>query len=156
MHSNGKFCILVPGGNDMKDITRALTILAGTLCVAFGVIGMLLPVLPTTPFLLLAAFLYARSSRRFYTWLMTNRWFGAYIRNYREGKGLPLRHKLLTILLLWASIIYAAWFVVSVWWLKLILVGIACGVTYHLVTIKTYRPEPQIPGPVEDPQTRLT
>jgi len=139
----------------MKDITRILMILAGTLCVAFGVIGMFLPVLPTTPFLLLAAYLYARSSRRFYTWLLTNRWFGAYIRNYREGKGLPLIHKVLTIFLLWLSIIYAAGFIVSQWWLKLILVGIACGVTFHLVRIKTYRLEPHTQGQVEDPQTRL-
>lgn len=131
--------------NDMKDITRILMIVAGTVCVALGVIGMFFPILPTTPFLLLAAFLYARSSRRFYTWLLTNRWFGAYIRNYREGKGLPLKQKVLTLILLWLSIIYAAGFVVAQWWLKLLLVGIACGVTFHLVRIKNYRPEPRAP-----------
>ena len=121
----------------MKDLTRILLIVIGTLFVALGVLGVFLPVLPTTPFLLLAAICYARSSKRFYNWLMTNRWCGEYIRNYREGRGITLRHKILTISLLWLTIGYAAWFVVSLWWVKLILFGIAAGVTLHLVKIKT-------------------
>ena len=74
----------------MKRLTRVLLIAGGNLCVALAVLGLFLPVLPTTPFLLLAAVCYARSSERFYHWLVTNRWFGAYIRNYREGRGIPL------------------------------------------------------------------
>ena len=120
---------------------------AGTLCVALGTIGMFIPVLPTTPFLLLAAYFYARSSQRFHHWLMSNRLFGTYIRNYHEGNGLPLLHKVLTILLLWLSISYAVGFVVTQWWLKVILLGIAVGVTVHLVMIKTYKP-----GRLEDSQ----
>ena len=125
----------------MNDLTKTLLIIAGTLCLVMGVVGMFLPVLPTTPFLLLAAYCYARSSRRFYTWLVTNRWFGEYIRNYREGRGIPLKQKLLTITLLWVSIGYTAGFVVMPWWLRLILVGIGAGVTAHLVRTKTYKPE---------------
>ncbi len=125
----------------MRKVTRLLLIIGGTLCVALGVVGMFLPVLPTTPFLLLAAVCYARSSERFYRWLMTNRWFGNYIRNYREGRGIPLREKVLIILLLWLTISYAAWFVVEPWWLKAILLGIAVGVTIHLVKTKTLRRE---------------
>jgi uncharacterized membrane protein YbaN (DUF454 family) len=124
-------------------VNRILLIALGTLCVALGVLGMFLPVLPTTPFLLLAAICYGRSSKRFYRWLMTNRWCGEYIRNYREGKGLPLRQKVLTILLLWLTIGYTVWLAISLWWLRLILLGIAVGVTVHLVKIKTYRPEPR-------------
>jgi uncharacterized membrane protein YbaN (DUF454 family) len=123
----------------LKDITRILLMVMGTLFVALGVVGMVIPVLPTTPFLLLAAVCYARSSKRFYNWLMTNRWFGEYIRNYREGRGITLRHKLLALSLLWLTIIYSAGFVVSLWWVKLILLGIATGVTLHLVIIKTYK-----------------
>ena len=124
----------------MKSLSRTLLIVCGTLCVALGVVGMFLPVLPTTPFLLLAAVCYARSSRRFYDWLMTNRWCGEYIRNYREGRGIPLKQKVLIALLLWLTIGYAAWFVVSLWWLKLILFGIAVAVTIHLIGIKTLKP----------------
>lgn len=128
----------------MNDLKRTLLIACGTLSVALGVVGILFPVLPTTPFLLLAAVCYARSSERFYHWLLTNRWLGEYIRNYREGRGIPLKQKVLTITLLWLSIGYAAVFVVPFWWLKLILFGIAAGVTIHLVRTKTYRPEPQV------------
>lgn len=125
----------------MKDIYRILLIVLGTVCVLLGVLGMFLPVLPTTPFLLLAAICYGRSSRRFYRWLMTNCWCGEYIRNYREGKGLPLKQKVLTILLLWLTIGLTARLAVSMWWLRVILIGIAIGVTIHLVKIKTYKPE---------------
>jgi len=86
--------------------------------VALAVLGLFLPVLPTTPFLLLAAVCYARSSERFYHWLMTNRWFGEYIRNYREGRGIPLKQKVLTISLLWVTIGYAAAFIVSTFCLR--------------------------------------
>ena len=129
----------------MKGLTRTLLVLCGTLCVALAVVGMFLPVLPTTPLLLLAAVCYARSSRRFYHWLTTNRWFGEYVRNYREGRGIPLKQKALIILLLWLTIGYAACFVVSLWWLKLILFGIAVAVTIHVAGIKTLKPAAQNP-----------
>lgn len=129
----------------MKGLTRNLLIMGGTLCVALGIVGMFFPVLPTTPFLLLAAFFYARSSKRFYHWLMTNRWFGDYIRNYREGRGIPLKQKMLTILLLWLTIGYTVLFIVSPGWVKLILLGIAAGVTIHLIKIKTLKPEAPSP-----------
>jgi len=125
----------------MKALTRTLLIVGGTLCVALGILGMFLPVLPTTPFLLLAAVCYGRSSKRFYDWLMTNRWCGAYIRSYREGRGITLRQKALTISLLWLTIGYTVWFVLSLWWVRLILLGVAGGVTFHLIRMKTLKPE---------------
>ena len=134
------------GQKPLKGSIRALLIILGTLCVALGVLGMFLPVLPTTPFLLLAATCYARSSERFYHWLMTNRWCGEYIRNYREGIGIPLKQKALTILLLWLTIGSTAWLAISQWWVRWILLGIAVGVTIHLVKAKTYKPKAK-PGP---------
>jgi uncharacterized membrane protein YbaN (DUF454 family) len=118
---------------------RVLLIASGTFFVALGVVGLILPLLPTSPFLLLAAVCYARGSARFYHWLLTNRWCGAYIRNYREGNGIPLRQKVLALLLLWLVIGYTAWLVVSLWWMKVILVAIAIGVTVHLARIKTLK-----------------
>ena len=127
----------------MKKPIRTLLIVLGTLCVALAVLGMFLPVLPTTPFLLLAAICYSRSSERFYRWLITNRWCGEYIRNYRDGRGIPLKQKVLTILLLWLTIGSTAWLAVSQWWIRLILFGIAVSVTVHLLRIKTYKPKTQ-------------
>lgn len=123
----------------MNRVVKGLWIAGGSLSVALGVIGIFFPVLPTTPFLLLAAFCYARSSQRFYDWLLNNRWFGAYIRNYREGRGIPLTEKILAISSLWLTIGFSVLFVVQVMWVKLLLLAIAVGVTTHLVRIKTLR-----------------
>ena len=118
---------------------RYLLITAGTISLVFGIIGILLPILPTTPFLLLSAACYARSSQRFYNWLMNNKWFGNYIKNYREGKGIPLKFKIFTIALLWATILFSIYFVVDTFLVELILIIIAVGVTTHIITIKTYK-----------------
>ncbi len=125
----------------MKIFTQTLLIIGGSICVGLGILGIFLPVLPTTPFLLLAAFCYVRSSACFYHWLITNRWFGQYIKNYREGRGIPRVHKIVSISLLWLTIGFSILFVISLWWVKLILLGIACGVTWHLLRVKTFKPE---------------
>jgi uncharacterized membrane protein YbaN (DUF454 family) len=127
----------------IKNITKPLLIVSGTLCVIVGVIGIFVPILPTTPFLLLAAFFYARSSHKFLNWLLTNRWFGAYIRNYRAGRGIPLREKIFALAALWLTISFSALYIVPAWWGKLILVAIAVSVSLHLLRIKTYRPDPE-------------
>lgn len=124
----------------MSKPVRLVLIACGTLCVASGVIGMFLPLLPTTPFLLLAAACYARSSKRFYDGLLANRWLGLTIRRYRAGLGLPLHQKVLTLLLLWATIGGSAAFAVERGWVRLLLLGIAAGVTAHLLRIKTCSP----------------
>jgi len=98
-------------------------------------LGVFVPLLPTTPFLLLAAFLYARSSERFHTWLLTNRWFGEYIRRYCERRSMTRRHKAFTLGLLWTVIGLSAAFVVSEWWARLLLAAVAVGVTTHLFWI---------------------
>jgi len=76
---------------------RYILVIAGTVFLGFGLIGIFLPILPTTPFLLLAAACYARGSQRFYNWLMNNKWFGNYIKNYYGGRGVPLKFKILSI-----------------------------------------------------------
>lgn len=124
----------------MKRIAKALLITCGSLCVVAAAMGIVFPVLPTTPFLLLAAFCYARSSRRFYDGLMNNRWFGTYLRNYREGRGIPMRQKATALALLWLTIGYTAAFVVSPLWGKILLVAIAAAVSVHLTMIPTCPP----------------
>jgi uncharacterized protein len=126
----------------MKNrIIKYLYIFLGVFFVVLAFIGILLPVLPTTPFLLLAAFFFARSSDRFLHWLLNNRWFGAYIRNYREGKGMTARNKAFTLSMLWLTIGATAIFGVNSTWLRLLLLGIASGVTFHLARIHTFNPQ---------------
>lgn len=122
-----------------SDLGRAALIVLGTLFLATGTVGIFLPLLPTTPFFLLAAACYARSSKRFYHWLLYNRLFGSYIRNYREGKGIALRVKVLTLALLWGTIIYSAFFVVDALYWQIILLVIAVGVTIHILKTRTLK-----------------
>jgi len=123
----------------MKGWSKKLLIIAGTLLVGVGILGIFVPVLPTTPFLLLAAACYARSSQRFYHWLLNNRWFGSYIRNYREGRGITLKIKVWTLALLWITIGCSAVFAVQWFPVKLILILIAIGVSIHILSIRTLR-----------------
>jgi len=118
---------------------RILLVIAGTFFVGLGIVGIFVPVLPTTPFLLLAAACYARSSQRFYGWLLNNKWFGSYIRNYLERKGIPLKVKVITVTLLWITIGVSVAFVVETFVLKLILVIIAIGVSIHILSIRTLK-----------------
>lgn len=126
-----------PTNDKASRLIRRVWIGAGTLLVGLGTLGIFLPLLPTTPFLLLAAACYARGSKRFYNWLVSNRWFGTYIKNYRERKALPLRIKAFSIVLLWATIGYSAVFVVNTPLVRALLVGIAIGVTVHITLIRT-------------------
>ena len=116
---------------------RLLLVIAGTLSVGLGILGIFVPVLPTTPFLLLATACYARSSERFYGWLLNNKWFGNYIRSYLERKGIPLKVKVLTITLLWITIGSSAAFAVQSFVVRLILALIAIGVSIHILCIRT-------------------
>ena len=116
---------------------RAILIAVGTISVVIGVIGIFLPLLPTTPFLLLAAACYARSSRRFYIWLLTNRWFGEYVHDYRAGRGIPMRVKASTLALLWTTILVSAMFFVNRMHIRALLLAIALVVTLHVLSIRT-------------------
>jgi uncharacterized membrane protein YbaN (DUF454 family) len=109
----------------------------GLLSVALGTAGIFLPLLPTTPFLLLAAACFVRSSQRLHTWLMNHRWFGPYIYNYRTYKAIPRKTKILSIALLWITISYSAIWVVPLLAVKGLLFFIAVAVTWHLLSLKT-------------------
>lgn len=105
--------------------------LIGGIAVVLAVLGVFLPLLPTTPFLLLASACFARGSTRLHNWLLSNRLFGEYIRNYEQGRGIPLRGKVMALALLWASIGYSAFSVGSTALIAL-LISIAIGVTIYL------------------------
>ena len=120
-------------------LLRGTLVVLGTCFVGLGILGIFLPLLPTTPFFLLAVACYARSSRRFYDWMLNNRVFGSYIRNYREGRGIPLKVKVVTIAVLWGTIIYSAFFVVDELYWRVILLVIAVGVTIHILKTRTLR-----------------
>ena len=119
-------------------LMKAFLVTLGTLSVGLGVLGIFLPLLPTTVFLLLAAACYARSSDRFYQWLVNHRWLGRYIRNHYEGRGMSRRDKIVTLVALWAGIGATAIWSVEALWIRLVLLGIACAVTIHVAKLKVF------------------
>lgn len=122
-------------------VMRPFLIMLGSLSVVLGAIGIFLPLLPTTPFLLLAAACFIRSSEKLYQQLISNRWFGKYLRNYREGKGVPIVTKVIGISVLWITIALSAIYATNLLAVRIVLLLIAVGVTVHLVLLPTYRPE---------------
>ena len=110
--------------------------MGGTASLILGIIGIALPILPTTPFLLLATACYARSSEKFYNWLLNNRILGSYIRNYIEGKGMPIKVKIFTISMLWITILISAFLIIQIIWVKIVLIIIAIAVTIHIILIR--------------------
>ena len=122
-----------------SNLSRWVLIIVGSFFAGLGILGIFLPLLPTTPFLLLAAACYIRSSKRLYNWLLNNKWIGRYIKNYLEGKGVPLKSKVLSISALWITIGYSVFFVVNIFPVRIILILIAIGVTMHLLSIRTLK-----------------
>jgi uncharacterized protein len=123
-----------------QKIIRALLLVAGTISLCFGAVGIFVPILPTTPFLLLSAACYMRSSERTYKWLLGNRWFGEYIRNYQEGRGIPMKTKVVVIAVLWISILYSSFFVLDeILIAQVALLLIALGVSVHLLRLPTLK-----------------
>ncbi|MGB4327736.1 MAG: YbaN family protein [Tenuifilum sp.] len=119
-----------------SPVLRALFVIFGIVSFGLGVLGIFLPLLPTTPFMLLSAFLFIRSSGRLYRWLINHRLFGKYIHDYIERRSIPRRVKWYTLGLLWASILtsVATLDVGNV--IRLMLLLIAVGVTAHVVKLR--------------------
>lgn len=118
---------------------KTLCIVLGSLSLVLGIIGIFVPLLPTTPFLLLTAALYFKASPRLYNWLLRQKHLGPYIRNYRENKAIPLRAKITSLLLMWGTMLYCICFLIPFLWVKIAMFLIAAGVTYHILSFKTLR-----------------
>lgn len=121
----------------LDHAARWMLIAAGMLCVGLGVIGILLPGLPTTPFLLLAAYCFARSSERFHNWLLNHRWLGSYVRNFESGRGMTRPAKATTLLVMWLSIGVTIVFFVPVTWAKVAMFLMSLAVTVYLLRLPT-------------------
>lgn len=118
---------------------RYLLLAVGWLSVALGVAGIFLPLLPTTPFLLLAAACFMRSSQRFYDWLVSHPRLGPWISDYLEGNGIPLKGKLYTVGLMWISIGFSCYLVPHLWARVFMLASAVLVSLYILLKVKTRR-----------------
>lgn len=118
---------------------KIILVVLGLFSLVLGVIGIFLPVLPTTPFLLLSATLFLRSNKDLYNWLLAHPYLGEYIRNFKEHKAIPLRVKVISVSLVWVTLLYCALFVAHKWWMSALFVAIAMGVTVHILHYKTLK-----------------
>jgi len=122
-----------------NPVARYALLLVGWVSVALGVIGIFLPVLPTTPFLLLAAACFVRSSRRFYHWLVFHPRLGPWFRDYLEGNGIPLKAKAYSIVTMWISIGVSCW-LVPMFWARIGMLTSATLVTLYILRLPTLPP----------------
>lgn len=119
---------------------KSLLILLGGVSLTLGIVGIFVPLLPTTPFLLLTAALWIRSSPQLYDWLLANRYLGEYIRNYRENRAIPLRAKVLSLTLMWGTMLYCVFALLTAWWwAQVALLVVAVGVTWHILSFTTLK-----------------
>lgn len=118
-------------------LLRWLLIIIGLVSTTLGIIGIFVPLLPTTPFLLLAAACFARSSERFHTWLVNHNHLGPMIRGYLDGAGIPLRAKRTAITLVWLTLPPSALLLVPPVWAKLLLILLAIAITWYLLRLPT-------------------
>lgn len=130
---------------------RILFNIVGTVAVILGVIGIVLPLLPTTPFLLLALACYMRGSRRMARWMVSNRLFGRYLMDYHAGLGIPLKTKVWALTIMWASLALSA-YLVPIPWVRPLLLIPGIGVTIYLWRYKTKPADP--PKPLRLPDNR--
>lgn len=118
-------------------IRRGVYFSIGSVSVVLGVIGIFVPLWPTTCFLLLAGWCFARSSRRAERWLHENRLFGRYLSDYRERGVISTRVRTTSVATLWAFIAVSAFFLANRLWAIALLLLIAAAVTAHLYSLPT-------------------
>ena len=123
----------------LNKVVRALLFALGSLSLALGVLGIFLPLLPTTPFLLLAAACYVRSSDKFYRWLISHPVLSKYILAYLNGEGIPRKAKCYTLLTMWLTMGVSA-FIVPLWQVQVLLLCIALMVSTYIWRL----PEPDL------------
>jgi uncharacterized membrane protein YbaN (DUF454 family) len=117
-----------------SPVLRAVLVVLGTIAVGLGVVGAFLPVLPTTPFLLLAAACYARASRRFYVWLLSNRVFGPTIRTWRERRAIPRRPRRYAVVVIVVTFSISIG-VVGLLWARLAMAALGVGLLAWLLSV---------------------
>lgn len=127
------------GAQLTRTFVKYLYIFLGSISLALGVLGIFLPVLPTTPFLLLTAALYFKSSERLYLWLIRQPKLGPYILNFREHRAITKRTKIVSIAMMWCTISISAFCFVPLIWVRILMFVIAIAVTWHIMSFKTIK-----------------
>lgn len=124
----------------MRALLRPILVLLGSLSLALGVIGIFIPVLPTTPFLLFASFCYVRSSKKLYNWLLHHKVFGAYLYNYTVHRAVPKKTKIIAMVTLWPTLLFSLTLIPFIP-VRVLVFLIGCIVSAHLLRLRTLTKE---------------
>lgn len=118
----------------VKDVRRVVYIALGTLFFVLGAVGIVVPLLPTTPFWLLTCWFYLRSSKPLYRRFLRTRYVGKYMKSYLEDRCIPVRAKIVSLSVMWSSLVFTSFFTLFPLWIKIVLVLVGAGVTAHLLS----------------------
>lgn len=116
----------------VRRVKHLLLLTLGWLSVILGVVGIFLPIMPTTPFILLAAWCFARTSPRFHHWLRNHKHLGLIVRSWEDGNGIPLKVRNRVLFLLWFSLTFSTLLLQS-WQIGLVFLAVGIGVTIYLL-----------------------
>lgn len=114
-------------------------ILFGSIFLGLGFVGIIVPGLPTTPFLLLAAGCYVRSSDRLYSWLLDHKLFGKYIHNFRETRSISLRSKIISLIVMWVMLGLSIYILIKIIPVKIIIALLGVIGSLVILLIPTLR-----------------
>lgn len=120
-------------------ISKSFLIILGWLFVSLGVIGIFLPLMPTTIFFILAAWCFSKSSDRFYNWLINHPRFGKLVRDYYEKRGMPTRSKIIAITMMITTISLSAIFFTQNIIVRIILFFLACGISIYIISLNSIK-----------------
>jgi len=126
---------LIANKGDMT-FKKILLIISGFICLILGGVGIILPLLPTTPLVLLAAICFSAANEKLNNWLSRSRLFGPYIENYRTGQGISKCRKIVSVVYLWIGLV-TSMIVIQTTAIYIILSIVGIGVTIHILMIKT-------------------
>ncbi len=119
-------------------IVKTIFLGLGTISLGLAVLGIFLPLVPTTPLVLLSAALYAKGSDKMYQWLIDHKWFGPQIKQYQSGNGIPRKAKVMAITMTWAGLLFSAYLISAKPWLLAIIYFVGVGITAYMLSLPTY------------------
>jgi uncharacterized membrane protein YbaN (DUF454 family) len=129
----------------MPRLRSSILLACGWASLGLGLVGLVVPVLPTVPFVLLAAACFVRSSERCHRWLVTHPVFGRHIADYEAGRGIARRAKIVALATLWASVLLSAVLFVPLLAADVVMVAVAAAVTIYILRLPTADAPPVAP-----------
>jgi uncharacterized membrane protein YbaN (DUF454 family) len=125
----------------MNEFKRIILLCIGFFFVSLGILGAVLPVMPSVPFFIIASVCFSKSSKRFHEMLMNNKLIGPHIKQYHENNGIELKTKILLILFHWVGILGSSFFFVHGFLGRILMIGIGIAATLYLLSLKTINKE---------------